>query len=71
VAETFRWNRRERRVADGAAGTLRRVADFENFGETFGASGLEGGVGARVVKIVRGPKGEWLALFRRAAVATA
>ena len=53
VAELFGGNRRERRMADGAARALGGIADFQNLRQPLRARGFQRCVRPRVMKIMR------------------
>lgn len=64
------WNRLDWCMTDRASVALRRVFNFQNVGDAFGARGCERGDGALMMKITLRPDSELPAGFSRAAVTT-
>ena len=71
VPEPLGGHGSKRRMTNRATRALRGVSNLENFRNALGAGRFERGIRPRVMKIVRGPDRILLALFARAAVATA
>ena len=67
----FVGNRLDRRVTNGATVAPRRILDFQNVGDAFGARGGERGDRALMMEIALRPDGELFAVVARAAVTTA